>query len=110
MYAQVTFFDGPRSPEVVAASEHAGRDRLQPAIENDPQMRDELISLLVLRRQDGAEMIVAVTRTEAGLTRAGEVIMGTELLPDEDPALLSEPDRVDIFQVVESRTYASTTV
>lgn len=110
MYAQATFFDGPRSPEVVAAAEHAGRHRLQPAVEADPQMRDELVSLLVLRKSDGAEVVIAVTRTEAGINRAREVIMNTELLPDEDPALLSEPDRVEIYQVVESRSYASAAV
>ncbi|HEY8300265.1 MAG TPA: hypothetical protein VIG48_00055 [Jatrophihabitans sp.] len=110
MYAQVTYFDGPRSPEVVAAAEHAGRDRLQPAIEADPTMGEELASLLVLRRDDGGELVIAITRTEAGIARAREVIMGTELLPDEDPALLSEPSRVEIFQVVESRNYASTWV
>lgn len=103
MYAQATYFDGPRTPEVVAASEHAGRDRIQPAIENDPVMQRELVSLLVLRKPDGAELVIAVTRTEAGIARSKEVIMSTELLPDEDPALLSEPDRVDVYEVIEAR-------
>ncbi len=110
MYAQLTYFDGPRSAELSAASDHAGRDRLQPAIEADPQMQRELVSLLVLRKDDGSQVVIAVTQTEAGLTRAREVIMSTELLPDEDPALLSEPDRVEIYGVVESRTYHPATV
>ncbi len=110
MYAQLTYFDGPRSAEVVAASDHGGRDRIQPAIEADPQMQQELVSLLVARQADGAEVVIAVTRTEAGLARAREVIMGTELLPDEDPALLSEPDRVEVYEVIDSRTYQTASV
>jgi len=110
MYAQFTYFDGPRSAEVSAASDHAGRDRIQPAIEADPQMQQELVSLLVVRKADGGQVVIAVTRTEAGLARSREVIMNTELLPDEDPTLLSEPDRVEIYEVVDSRTYHPATV
>ncbi len=110
MYAQATFFDGPRSAEVVRAAEHAGRDRLQPAVEADPQMREELVSLLVLRQNDGGELVLAITRTEAGLDRANEVIMGTELLPDEDPSLLSDPSRIERYRVVEARSYAPVSV
>src|SRR5690349_682664 len=106
MYAQFTYFDGPRSAEVQAASEHAGRDRIQPAIEADPQMQQELVSLLVVRKPDGGQVVIAVARTEAGLARAREVIMSTELLPDEDPTLLSEPDRIEVFEVVDSRAYS----
>ena len=32
MYAQLTYFDGPRTPEQVAASDFAGRERIQPAV------------------------------------------------------------------------------
>ncbi len=110
MYAQLTYFDGPRSAEVNAASDHGGRDRIQPAIEADPQMQAELVSLLVLRKDDGGQVVISVTQTEAGLARAREVIMSTELLPDEDPALLSEPDRVEIYSVIDSRTYQPATV
>jgi hypothetical protein len=110
MYAQLTYFDGPRSAEVSAASDHAGRDRIQPAIEADPQMQQELVSLLVVRKDDGGQVVIVVTRSEAGLARARELIMNTELLPDEDPTLLSEPDRVEVYEVVDSRSYQTTTV
>ena len=36
--------------------------------------------------------------------------MGTELLPGEDPTLLSEPDRMEIYEVIEARHYAAATV
>ena len=107
MYAQVTFFDGPRSAEVVEASERAGRERLTPAIEADPALRDELVSLHVLRQPGGAEIVVGITRTRAGLERIREVVRGTELLPGEDPALLPGPDRVEVYEVIESRDWTA---
>lgn len=54
----------------------------------------------MLRRPDGGEVVVVVTNTEAELDRGVEVIMNTELLPGEDPALLPGPDRVERFTVV----------
>ena len=44
MYAQLIYFDGPRSAELVAASERAGRERITPAIEGDEQLRDQLVA------------------------------------------------------------------
>ena len=32
MYAQLTYFDGPRSPEQLAAAEFAARERVMPAV------------------------------------------------------------------------------
>ena len=107
MHAQLTFFDGPRSPELVAAQERAGRDRIQPAVTSDPQLRDQLVSLLVLRRPDGGQVVVTVMQSEAALIRAQEVIMSTELLPGEDAALLPGPDRIEIYEVVQARTFAT---
>ncbi|MGH8862301.1 MAG: hypothetical protein ACRDVG_13915 [Jatrophihabitantaceae bacterium] len=107
MYAQVAQYHGPRSKELVAAGMHAGRDRILPAIEADPQMQQEMVSLLVLVAADGGELVIPVTRTMAGIQRATEVIRNTALLPDEDPALLSEPDRIDIYEVVDARAYAA---
>jgi hypothetical protein len=103
MYAQLTYFDGPRSAELVAASERAGRERIQPAIEADPQMSANLVALFVLRQPDGGEVVVSVVKNRDDLDRAVEVIMGTELLPGEDPALLRDPDRIAIYEVIQSR-------
>jgi hypothetical protein len=36
--------------------------------------------------------------------------MSTELLPDEDPTLLSEPDRIEICEVVDARSYCAAVV
>ena len=100
MYAQLTYFDGPRSQELITAADRAGRERIEPAILARQDLRDDLVAAYVLRREDGGEITVVIVEHEHTLDRAVEVIMGTELLPGEDSALLHDPDRVDGFEVV----------
>lgn len=104
MYAQVTTFDGPRSAELVAAADFANRERIQPTVGRDPEVQQALAVNLVLRRPDGAEMIVTVAQSEEALRRAGELIMATELLPGEDPMLLPGPSRIETWSVVHAHT------
>jgi hypothetical protein len=92
-----------RSAELVAANAHAGRDRIQPAVDADEQLQGEMVALLVMLKPDGTELVDGVTKTMAGIERLRDVVTSTELLPDEDPALLSEPDRVDVYEVIEAR-------
>src|SRR5664279_3857759 len=84
MHAQIMYFDGPRSPELVAASERAGKERVTPAALADDEVRAAHHATYVLRQPDG----------EAVLDRAEKVIRSAPLLPGEDPALLPRPDRV----------------
>ena len=100
MYAQIAYFDGPRSPELVAASDRAGTERIEPAVLADEQCRAAHVATFVLRADDGAEIVLVVAQDEAALDRAGRIIMSTELLPGEDPALLPGPDRVTRYAVV----------
>ncbi len=100
MYAQVVYLDGPRSAELVAASERAGRERITPAILADRQLRAAHVATYVLRQPDGAELVLIITDTAEALDRGVEVIMNTELLPGEDAALLPGPDRVERYDVV----------
>jgi hypothetical protein len=100
MYAQAIWFDGPRSAEVVAAAERAGLERIEPAISADPELTADLVATIVMRRPDGGELVVTLTETDAAIDRARELIMGTELLPGEDPALLVDPDRIERYEVV----------
>jgi hypothetical protein len=100
MYAQLVHFDGPRSPELVAAAEHAGRERVTPAILADPEVAADHVCTYVLRRPDGGETVLTITNTAEMIDRTREIIMSTELLPDEDPALLPGPDRVERLAVV----------
>ena len=103
MFAQLTYFDGPRSPELIAAAERANRERIEPAILAEPSVRDHLVALYQLRRPDGGEVMVVIVEHEDTLDKAREVIMNTELLPGEDPALLPGPDRNERYEVVQTK-------
>jgi hypothetical protein len=72
MYAQLTFFDGPRSYEMVRAGHRAGQERIAPAMRADPRMRDELVALYVPNQPDGAEVyrVSAFAHSSAELTTA----------------------------------------
>jgi hypothetical protein len=100
MYAQVVRFDGPRSPELVAANERAGRERLTPAVLADPDVVAAHVATYILRAPDGGELVVIISDTEAALDRGSAIIQSTELLPGEDPALLTEPDHIGRYAVV----------
>ena len=96
MYAQLTYFDGPRTPEKVAASDFGGRERIQPAVSK----LGHHFRVYVLRRDDGSEIVVSIAESKDALLAAQKAIMSTELLPGEDPALLTGPDRIDLYPVV----------
>jgi hypothetical protein len=110
MYAQLTYFDGPRSPELVAAGDRASRERIQPTLLADPEMRGQLVANYTLRQHDGAEVVVTLVESEKALRRGRELILGTDLLPGEDPMLLPGPDRVEVFEVVATYTENRSTV
>jgi hypothetical protein len=97
MYAQLTYFAGPRTPEQVAAEDFAGRKRIIPAV----SQTGHRIRVYVMRRDDGAQIVMSVADSEQALLDAQKAIMSTELLPGEDPALLPGPDRIELYPVVE---------
>jgi hypothetical protein len=99
MYAQLTYFDGPRTPEQLAAADFGARERIQPAISK----LGHRLRVYVLRRGDGSEVIVSIADTKEALLDAQKAIMGSELLPGEDRALLPGPDRIDLYPVIEAR-------
>jgi hypothetical protein len=98
--AQIVYFDGPRSPEVVAASERAGRERILPAVSADPEIRAGHCGTFVLRQPDGTQLVLILADSAAALDRGDAVTTATQLLPGEDPALLTGPDRVERYEVV----------
>lgn len=100
MYAQLVYLDGPRSAELVAAGDRAGRERVLPAVANDPITGAAHVATYVLRQPDGSEVVVIIAETEEALRRGNEIIAATTLLPGEDPALLPGPDRVAMYEVV----------
>ena len=98
MYAQLTYFDGPRSPEQVAAADFGTRERITPAVGK----LGYHFRVYVLRRDYGSEIVVSIADSKQALLDAQKAIMSTELLPGEDPALLPGPDRVDLYPVLEA--------
>jgi hypothetical protein len=97
MYAQLTYFDGPRSAEQIAAADFASRERIVPAV----SALGYRFRVYVLRRDDGSQVVVSIADTEQALLDAQKAIMSSELLPGEDPALLPGPDRVELYPVTE---------
>src|ERR1700748_2786575 len=96
MYAQLTYFDGPRTPEQIAAEDFAGRKRIIPAV----SQTGHRFRVYVMRRDDGAQIVVSVADSEQALLDAQKAIMSTELLPGEDPTLLPGPDRIELYPIV----------
>jgi hypothetical protein len=80
MYAQLTYFDGPRTLEQLAAADFAGRERIRPALSSIGQA----IHIYRLRRGDGSEVVIAIADSEQILLDAQKAIMATKLLPGED--------------------------
>ncbi len=100
MIAQIAYFDGPRSPEIVGASERAGRERIMPAVSADHEVRAGHRGTFVLRQPEGTQVVLVLADSAGTLDRGEAVITATPLLPGEDPALLTGPDRVERYEVV----------
>jgi hypothetical protein len=98
-YAQLVHFDGPRTTEWSAAVLRANRERIAPALRDIPGS----VRTLVLVADDNAHLVVSLTAAVTTLELAQQRIMTTELLPWEEPALLTGPDRIDLHRVAASR-------
>jgi hypothetical protein len=101
MFAQLTMFHGPRSAALVAASERAGRERIDPLLRSHPDIQRDLVARYVLRQPDGGEAVLVLSRTQSALDQAAELIRTSELLPGEDPTLLPGPSQVERYEVVD---------
>jgi hypothetical protein len=89
--AVVLYFDGPMSPELYAAAQRSGRERVIPAVKGLPG----LIGGVVMWQAEARSMAILHLGTSMDrLDEAGRVANTTDLLPGEDPALLPGPDRV----------------
>ena len=98
MHVQIITFDGPRSPDIIAAANRAGRERIEPLIEANPELRDRLLGGFRALQPDGAECVVVLAKDASALDDLDRLVMTSELLPGEDPALLPRPSRVDRFE------------
>jgi hypothetical protein len=97
MYAQLTYFDGPRTPQQVAAGDFASRERIVPALNK----LGHSLRAYILRRDDGSEIVVLIADEQQALLDVQMAIINAELLPGEDRALLPGPDRIELYPVVD---------
>jgi hypothetical protein len=95
--AFVAYFDGPLSPSRIAAARRAGRERIGPVLRRVPG----LVRALVLWHPTESKLAVLHLTTSSGVLPAIDAaINSTTLLPDEDPAQLSGPDRMGSHRVL----------
>jgi hypothetical protein len=97
MYAQLTYFDGPRTPEQLAADDFGGKERILPAV----RALGHTFRVYRLRREDGSAIVISIADSKEALGDYVKAIMSTELLPGEDAALLPGPDRIELYPVLE---------
>jgi hypothetical protein len=98
-YAQLVHFSGPRTPEWSAAVLRANRERLTPATRDIAGS----VRTLVLVSDEHAHLVVSLATSVTAFEEAQQRIMATDLLPWEEPALLTGPDRIDLHRVAASR-------
>ena len=103
---KVSWFDGPRSAVQNEAARRAGEERIRPAVENVPGF---VMTYVLVRPADSALVIVELATSTEVLDRMADAVFSTSLLPGEDPALLSGPDRVELYRV-EGRSLPATSV
>ena len=95
-YGQLFFFDGPRPPAQAEAIDRAGSERIWPAVRDVPGT----VAALVGRGSDGSSVVVCLTTSLQALEDAQRATLSTELLPGEEPALLTGPDRIQLASVL----------
>ena len=103
-FAQLTYFDAPRTDEWSTALLRAGEERIWPAVRDVPGG----VRTFGLVGDGNAHLVVALTTSVEAIEAAQQRIMATELLPWEDPALLSGPDRYGLHRVGAHRVAAPT--
>jgi hypothetical protein len=95
-FAQLVWLNGTGDAARADAAIRAGRERIAPATRDV----EGVVGTYVLRAQDHRMVVVTlVTSVETPEVLRG-AILGTELLPWEDPAQLTDPDRIDIDRVL----------
>jgi len=99
MYAQLVYFDGPRSADQLEAADYAATHRIEPALAHVPG----LLATYELRRHDGSGVVIVIAESEDVVRAVQRAILDTKLLPGEDVTLLPGPDRVETYPVIAYR-------
>ncbi len=97
-FAQVMWFRGGDTGRTDVAV-RAGRERIEPAV----RRVDGLVATYVLRGADDALVVVTLVTALEVLDDIRRAVFATDLLPWEDPALVGNPDRVDVDRVLHAR-------
>lgn len=103
-HAQLTWFDAPRTQEWSDAFTRAGQERIWPAVRDLPG----LVRSLSLVGAGNAHLHVGLSTGLDPIEQVQQRIMSAPLLPWEDPALLTGPDRVGLHRVAAVRLPAPT--
>ena len=94
--AQLISFDGPISQERADAARFASRERISPLMATFPGA----VRAIALWHSATRSMVVLSLATSLqALDEGNKVIMSSELLPGENPELLSDPDRLTVNRV-----------
>lgn len=101
----VGFFDGPLSPARLAAGRFGYQARIAPALAAVPGL---VRAVQLWQPTAGAVCVITVAVDLAALEAVGRAVNSTELLPGEEPALLTGPDRFEIHRVREAAAVDST--
>ncbi len=102
--ANLMVFDGPISPVGREAHDRAWTGRLRPVFAQLPGT----VGTVGLWDAERRSMAVLVLTTSLDAMEAlGKAVFSTQLLPDEDPALLPGPDRSDIHLVTNAHIGAA---
>jgi hypothetical protein len=96
LFAQIVWLNGAGDPAVADAAVRGGQERINPAIRDV----DGLVSTLAFRSADHRLVVVGMATGLETIAVVTDRIMHTELLPDEDPALLPGYDRSEVGRVL----------
>lgn len=103
-FVQLTWFDGPRSADWLAGADLA-HQRIWPAARDVPGM----VGALTLQARDGGRVVLTMAESVEALEEGVRRLLSTSLLPGEDPAHLTGPDRVDVLRLLEVRIPSAVT-
>lgn len=96
LFAQLIWLNGDGDPAKADAAERGGRDRIWPAVREI----DGIVDSFALRSTDDRIVVVGLATGRETHQEVQRAVMSTELLPDEDPALLPGTDRVEQARVL----------
>lgn len=95
-YLHLTRFGGPRGSDWVRAVDRADDERIWPAVRDLPGFAGSL----TLQASDGERMVLVLADSVETLEEGTRRLLSTDLLPGEDPAHLTGPDRIDVARLV----------